>query len=202
MDLRICLNQIRTLAGQPIFSWTILGKSLAIAISRILRPNELMEQNWMNNIALCVSLCTYISDREPLACREQFINVMSSDSISKKKIGRQNILDIFRTTFSVNIGLIGHDLRNVRILHLYLTPFWPLPPTYGFHIVWRHNKITHIQQRYGLIPWLWTGIAGHVWKYHLCISRSSIYGPIRMTSCGGALTVSANKSNLGITFIL
>ena len=32
----------------------------------------------MNDIALCVSLCTYINDREHLACRKHFINVMSS----------------------------------------------------------------------------------------------------------------------------
>ena len=34
--------------------------------------------------------------------------------------GRENILDIFWTTFLVGMGLrIRRDLRNVRILHLY-----------------------------------------------------------------------------------
>ena len=72
----------------------------------------------MNDIALSVSVCTSVTVREDLACREQFINVTSNDEYLDN-FGREKNLDIFWTTFLSSIGLrIGQDLRKVRILHL------------------------------------------------------------------------------------
>ena len=88
-------------------------------ISRIFQPHGLIEHNSVNDIALCVSLFTSVTVREHLACREQFINVMSNDKYLVN-FWTSKHLDIFWTTFFVSIGLrIGQDLRNVRILHLY-----------------------------------------------------------------------------------
>ena len=59
-----------------------------------------------------------ISDSEHLAYREHFINIMFNERLSDsfwtpKHFGH------FWTTFWVSFGLrIGHNLRNVRILHL------------------------------------------------------------------------------------
>ena len=37
----------------------------------------LMKYNSVNDIAMCVFLCTSVTAREHLACREQFINIMN-----------------------------------------------------------------------------------------------------------------------------
>ena len=38
-----------------------------------------MVHNSVNDMALCISLCTSVAVREQLACRKQFINLMSND---------------------------------------------------------------------------------------------------------------------------
>ena len=75
-----------------------------------------MEHNSVNDIALCVSLCTSVTVREHLARTKQFINAMNDDKYlyniwTPKHFGR------FWTTFLVSSGhRIEQDLRNVRII--------------------------------------------------------------------------------------
>ena len=52
----------------------------------------------MSDVALCVSLCTSVTVKEQLACRKQFINVMSNDKY----------LDKLRTSKH-----FGHFLENI-----------------------------------------------------------------------------------------
>ena len=90
----------------------------------------------MNDIALCVSLCTCDSQRT-FGKQEIFINVISSDTIWTS-FGRQKILDIFWTTFLVSIGLrIGEGFRSIRILHLYSGPLLKKNVTLGTHRLYR-----------------------------------------------------------------
>ena len=80
-DLQKCPNPIRTSVGYPTFSWTIFGQAIShIKYHAFSTPYGLMEHNLMNDIALCVSLCTSVIAREQLACREQVINVMINDT--------------------------------------------------------------------------------------------------------------------------
>ena len=38
-----------------------------------------MVHNSVNDVTLCISLCTSVAVREQPACRKQFINIMSND---------------------------------------------------------------------------------------------------------------------------
>ena len=76
VDLRKCPNPIRTLVGHLIFSWAIFGQAISHGkFHALFHPCGIMEHNSRNDITLCVSLCTSVTQ----ACREQFINVMSND---------------------------------------------------------------------------------------------------------------------------
>ena len=70
----------------------------------------------MNDIAICISLCTSVTASEHLTCREHFLHAMSIDKYLDNIWTPKHLVRFW--TFLVGIGLqIGQDLRNVRILH-------------------------------------------------------------------------------------
>ena len=86
--------------------------------SHISRPYSFMNHHSVTGIVTCISLCPSVTVRVHLTCRERFINIMFNEIFSNR-FWTPKQLDIFRSAFWVSIRLrIGHNLKNVRILHL------------------------------------------------------------------------------------
>ena len=66
----------------------------------------LIDPNSVNDIAIAfLSVVTSATIGEHLASREPFVHIISIKIFFGQFSGRKNILDIFRTTFLVGIGL-------------------------------------------------------------------------------------------------
>ena len=80
-----------------------------------------MDHNAVTDIAMCVSLCPSVTVKEHLSCSEQcmHLHILCHDKY-QYNFRRQNILDIFWTTFLFSTGFrITHNSRHVRS---HLTP--------------------------------------------------------------------------------
>ena len=65
-----------------------------------------MEHKSVNDIAMCIFPCTSVTVREHLACREHFLNAISTDKYGDNFFGRQNTLDIFRRYFVLALDFL------------------------------------------------------------------------------------------------
>ena len=107
MEFRNCLNLIGASAGHPFFFldrfWT--GRYFE-RISRIFRPYGLMEHKSVNDIAMCIFPCTSVTVSEHLACREHFLNAVSTDKYWDNFLDAKNNLDIFRRYFVLALDFL------------------------------------------------------------------------------------------------
>ena len=95
MDLLKSPSLIRTLVGQPIFSWTFFGQAISYNKAHSFLAFQVYVAQFSERYCNVRFLCTSVTVSEHLASIEQFINVVSSDKYFWTIFGRQNNLDVF-----------------------------------------------------------------------------------------------------------
>ena len=116
-NVRIRLGVRSDSVGHPSFSWTVLDRPLVI--TNFTHFSTLWAYGAQISEPMCIPLCTSVTNREHLLCREHFLNTTS----------KGKYLDIFWTPkhyvyfwtiFLVSIRLrIGRDLINFLTLRHY-----------------------------------------------------------------------------------